>query len=51
MWMFSVGDREIRGSVVRIRWAWEEVLHPASTGSLLKTGLGETARFEMAVLD
>lgn len=37
-------------SMVRIRRAWEELLHPASTGSLLKTGLVETARFGLAVL-
>lgn len=35
---------------MRIRCAWEELLHPASTGSLLKTGLGKAARFGLAVL-
>lgn len=38
------------GSMVRIRCARRELLHPASTRSLLRTGLGETARFGLAVL-
>lgn len=36
--------------MVRVKCAWGELLHPASTGSLLRTGLGETDRFGLAVL-